>query len=57
MSREENEKKCVTDGCENNATPDDHRQMCLECNPYGDSLVMNNDPEYVAWLNRSEAWF
>lgn len=28
--------------------------MCLECNPYGDSPVMNNDPNYQAWLNRND---
>lgn len=27
--------------------------MCLECNPRGDSEVMNNDPSYQAWLDRN----
>ncbi|MFB7858822.1 hypothetical protein [Rhodococcus qingshengii] len=43
---------CVTDGCENQATPGDHEGMCLKCNPFGGSMVMNNDPEYQRWLNR-----
>ena len=38
--------------CRNEATPGDHRQQCLECNPFGDSLVMNNDPSYRSWLTR-----
>lgn len=42
--------------CINTATPGDHRGMCLDCNPYGDSAAMNNDPEYFAWLFRPETY-
>jgi len=40
--------------CPNEATRGDHRKLCLECNPYGDSPVMNNDPSYRLWLNRAD---
>lgn len=47
-------RTCVREGCENQATPGDYERVCLTCNPYGDSLFMNNDPEYVRWFSRSD---
>jgi hypothetical protein len=45
---------CKGEDCERQATPGDFQGMCLECNPYGDSMVMNSDPEYLSWLYRPE---
>lgn len=47
-------EECVTDECTNPQTPGDHRKMCITCNPYGDSLVMNNSPEYLNSLRWDE---
>lgn len=45
---------CVSGDCQNERNPHDWRGMCLTCNPLGDSLVMNNDPAYVAWAARTD---
>lgn len=45
-----NGRPCVSADCHNEAHPEDRHGMCLDCNPSGDSMVMNNDPEYRVWL-------
>lgn len=36
---------CTAPDCPNKPCPHDDCGECLSCNPFGDSLAMNNDPE------------